>query len=653
MDRLRNILGYNVYYVQPSFSMIAEKVLDMDAAELYATQPNLRAVVGFLSDNVAQLPLKVYRREGETDRVRVRDSTAALLFARPNPDMTRYELMRSLMSDLMLYDRAAWWVLRDADSPSGWQIRPIPPTWITGYSGHDPFAPRELRIQAPHSAPVEVPADSVLIFHGYRPGDPMRGCSPVEALKQTLSEQIEAGRYRNQVWRRGGRMAAYISRPKDVMPWNPEQAAQFKEDFKAAWSGDHGSEAGGIPVLEDGMEIRNTEFNAKEAQWAESVQLSREEVAGVYHLNPSILWPGAGQTYASVKENARALYNDTLGAPVVCIEERINSFLLPMIGADPLEYVELDFSAKLRGSVEEQMQSLASAVGRPFMTANEARAKLNMPAMEDGEGLVIPLNVLVGGQASPYDSAGVEDPYQFDAAPEAKSLEAPRKSRGNPSEEDRNSVQKCLADFFRRQSKSVLPKLGANPDTNGWWDEDRWNEELADDLFTVVFALSQRNAKRALRELRLPDDDYYPALTRNYLRKMCENESVMLNRKTKEDLDKVRFGEVNEDTMKGTYQGVFEFAEKDRSESMGAAFATSVVGWSMLEAVRQCAPDQPVMKTWIVTSPNPRDSHAMLNGETVPKDETFSNGARWPGDTGALDAGEVANCQCQVELTIP
>jgi hypothetical protein len=35
------------------------------------------------------------------------------------------------------------------------------------------------------------------------------------------------------------------------------------------------------------------------------------------------------------------------------------------------------------------------------MTANEARALRNMPAIDGGDELVTPLNVLVGGQAVP------------------------------------------------------------------------------------------------------------------------------------------------------------------------------------------------------------------------------------------------------------
>ena len=52
-------------------------IAGMDTAQLYRTQPNLRAVVGFLSDNAASVPWKVYDRVADGDRVRVTDSPAA------------------------------------------------------------------------------------------------------------------------------------------------------------------------------------------------------------------------------------------------------------------------------------------------------------------------------------------------------------------------------------------------------------------------------------------------------------------------------------------------------------------------------------------------------------------------------------------------
>ena len=50
---------------------------------------------------------------------------------------------------------------------------------------------------------------------------------------------------------------------------------------------------------------------------------------------------------------------------------------------------------------------------------------------------------------------------------------------GKVSQKEQDEVGEMLEKFFKRQAKSIIPKIGADAE---WWNEDRWNKELADDL---------------------------------------------------------------------------------------------------------------------------------------------------------------------------
>jgi len=52
-----------------------------------------------------------------------------------------------------------------------------------------------------------------------------------------------------------------------------------------------------------------------------------------------------------------------------------------------------------------------------------------------------------------------------------------------------------------------------------------------------------------------------------------------------------------------------------------------------------------VTKTWSARMVNTRDTHADLDGVTIPQDERFDNGLMYPGDPMG-DASEVINCHC-------
>ena len=649
------IFGSIRNFFRPKFTYVyggdyGVNVANMDAAQLYRTQPNLRAVVSFLADNAAQIPIKVYERASDTDRPRVLDSPAALLLKRPNPDMTAYEFKRWMYSDLLLYERFLTLLVQSKDTDSGWELRPVPAPWIQSYKGSSPFAPEAIVIGTNHGTGlIEVPADKFILFHGYDPTDPMRQYSKISALKETLHEQVESNSFRRQMWHRGGRFNAYITRPKDVAPWTQPAYERFKETWKSSWAGSEAGEGGGMPILEDGMEIKTVQFNSKDAQWAESVKLSREDCAAVYHVNPAMIWPGSGQTYASARDNARALYNDCLAPILMQATDRLDMVMLKRLGEPENHYIAYDITIKTEGTYEEKIATLSSAVGEPFLSRNEARARLDLPAIEGGDDLIVPLNVMTGGLASPRDTDPTVERYNADPQKILKKSES-RKSRGKPTDEEGELLSDFYRAFFKRQKKSVLSKLGAK--SAKWWDEGRWNKELTEDLFAAAFSMSAAVGKETVRKL-FDNGEYDKDRTEAFVQSMCKRRAEMVNQTTYKELTEALEADEDDEGLKATPEGVFENAEENRAESSGFAFAGSLIAWASMEACRQNErPGQNVFKTWVVTSGNPRASHARMNGETVQYDEPFSNGAMWPGDIDNLDVEDVANCHCVLVVEV-
>src|SRR5205823_4349311 len=108
-------------------------------------------------------------------------------------------------------------------------------------------------------------------------------------------------------------------------------------------------------------------------------------------------------TFSNMEQMHEMLYQDTFGPWLQELAEDIMLQLLPEFGDTDNVYVEFDIAAKLAGSFEEQAAVLQSATGAPYMLRNEARARLNLPELEDGDQLVTPLNVTLGGQPSPVN----------------------------------------------------------------------------------------------------------------------------------------------------------------------------------------------------------------------------------------------------------
>ena len=604
------------------------------AERLWETQPHLRTVVAFRARNVAQLGLHCYRRTGE-GRERDRTSPLAQLLAFPNADMTSYELLFALIGDHDLYDTAYWTVLPDADRESGWELRRLPPSWV------DPIKTTPWRNDAYQvqlgGRTVVVPADQMMLFPGYDPAGSKDGSATVLALRDTLVEQIESSGYRRQLWRNGGRASAVIERPADAPEWSAAAREAFRQDWYSLYTGS-GPRAGGTPILEDGMTLRKIDFSAQEQQYVDSVKLSLQTVASAFHVEPAMVGMGDGATYSNMRAFRKMLYTETLGPLLAQVEARINGMLIPMLNMDPNEYyVEFNIQEKLQGDFEEQAGVLSTSTGRPWMTANEARGRMNLPKVPGGDQLVIPLNVLVGGQSSSRDSGSqnrVADPAEEDRPkwPQVPSKNQCPAVKSRPEQPVVDKHAEVLAQFFVRQGRAIQSAMARGGD---WWDQDRWDWELAEDLLRLAVMTSADAAKAALEAVGLNPDDYQVDRTISFLAEASRRNAEHINQTTKDKLDAL-------DDLADA-GAVFEQASEVRAPEAAYVLAGFAAGFGTVESGRQTGG---VSKTWVVNSGNPRPSHAAMDGETVPIDEDFSNAMKWPG--AGSDVDEVAGCQCSV-----
>lgn len=608
-------------------------VLNYSVKKLYQTQDNLRAVVDFLAASIAQLPLKVYVRQDDDARERDRTSAAALLLWRPNVVQTEYEFIRGLVTEYLVFGNVYVWVIPSVETRSGYEMYIVPSDWVQSTEGGNVYAADVIRVSTERGGTVDIPKEEFVQFKTYSPGNPGGYLSPISSLRQFLEEQIYAGEFRKKLWRSSGWMNAQITRPKDVAPWTDSQRMKWITEFREAW-GAGGGKAGSIPLLEDGMKIEPFQMSFKEQQWAESIKLTREAAAAAYRVNPSLIWHTETQTYASAKDNARALYAECLGSDIQMLQQRINEFVLPMVGAAPGTYVEFDLSEKLKGSFEERASILYQAAGAPYMTRNEVRAELNLPPIPGGNAMIVPMNLSTGDEMS----LPVEE--EKTATVLFKSSEL-RIKAPSATEEEKDALAEVLKKFFKRQFASILPKIGAGAD---WWDQERWDEELTDDILPIMRDIADTHG---IETAELLKSEYVPELTGAYLRKMAAGRAKATNIKTQEKISEAL--EMDEDPVP-----VMEKREKDEAPMLAQTLATAVAGWAVSEAVHQ-AERQPgwnkeVTKIW-ATGENPRESHALMNGEEVGIDEAFSNGAYWPGDDN-LSPDEACGCNCHTDIRI-
>lgn len=610
-----------------------------DYATLYREQPNVRTCVDFLARNIAQLGLHVFRRVSETDRERLREHGLAQTLSKPLPaamKTTRYRLIESLISDLGIYFNAYWLKIKGDAGRIG--LLRIPPIHVEVAGG---LVPTKYTVTI-GGKKREFPPDEIVHFRGYNPENPIAGLSPLETLRRVLAEEDSAGRYREGFWRNSARMSGVIKRPKDAPAWSDPARAQFVASWEELYSGDENSAK--TAVLEEGMEYQATTFNAQESEYLAGRKLTREECARAYHIPLPLVGILDHATFSNIQEQHKHLYQDSLGPHLVMIEQDIELQLLPEYDDIEGVYVEFNIADKLQGSFEEQTKSLQSAVGRPWMTANEARAKQNMPSLDgDADKLVTPLNVLVGGQASPRDSApkgGRGDKGTRGQGDKARGFDS-----AAPGLRERHQQQwtAVLSRHYKRQEAAIVSRVPkAKADIGGvWWDGERWNSELAADLFKLNRLTALAFAGYMTEQLGGEEADEGMMLA--WLQEHSQVQAANINGQTQQAV-----AAALEDPEPGTaVRHVFEVALSAWAISQAISAVTAAASFGANESARA---NNLGRKTWHVNSGNPRPEHAALDGETVGIRDVFSNGMRWPGDpAGGVENN--SNCQCSVEFS--
>ena len=621
---------------------------------IYKTQPNVRTCVDFLARNVAQLGLHVFRLAEGDDRERLRDHPLAKLIAKPNAWTTRYRLIEALMADLGVYYNAFWLKIR---RPDGLGLLRVPPQFVsvkgdlvaTEYVLDLGVAPRSF-----------APADMVH-FRGYSPLSSTVGLSPLETLRRVLAEEQAMGEYREYFWKNGARMYGIVQRPpqKELggKEWSKDARERFRQEFEALYSGVTNS--GRTAILEDGMTWHEMSFDAQESEYLGARKLTREECARAYHIPLPMVGILDHATFSNIKEQHKNLYQDSLGPWLAMIEQDIDLQLLPDLGDTDGVYVEFNIAEKLAGSFEEQTTSLQAAVGRPWMTANEARARLNLPRMEgDADELVTPLNVLVGGQASPQDSA----PDATGAA--ALRLPAPHAHAHAQAEAKRGQIdpthpemrdnyeeqhRRIMARAFERQREAVAGKVPASagkvpegkakagPTVDGIWDAARWNRELGNDLRRLAALTATAWGESVTEEL---GGEFDAERMDEWIAENSRIAAEEINKATRDGLAAA----LRDEAPRAAVGALFALAISVRAPEIAISRVTTLSVFGANEGARQGGLKS---KTWQVNSGNPRPEHASMDGETVGLDEYFSNGMRWPGDPMG-GAENNSNCKCSV-----
>lgn len=582
----------------------------LSVAQVWREQPSVRKVVSFMAEAVAALPWRAFQADADGGRVRLWDSPAEATIRRPARHESSATLIRSLALDSLTYGLALA-VLMD-----GRVIRVPPPMVSVSLDALGCVTDVEVGSGKGHRVSVsELP---LALMRTWSP-DGVQSVAPIRTLRSLLDEISEAESWRRRQWTDKPRISAQVLRPLEAPRWSDES----REAFRLSMADYRSGASNGIPLMEHGMRIEAVPDGVQPPDMSAASQmrtLTDVEVAGFFGVPPELIGarPANYGGYAALR---RDLYTRVLGPLIGHLEDALGAEIVPALDPRDGVYARLDRSEAQDGTLLERLQALQSATGGPIMTRAEARERLDLPYLEGTEELVVPLNVVTGGQASPSDSGSQNLTDGSSREEDARAGEVSASSR---------RVLVSKADLGETAlDRAVQAILSLADGSLSEEDAARLARRLSGPVSESVLAGANRVILRSgtgAATLRRADLE-------NYIRAVAEGQAehaVAVLRSAVE-----------------AGQEVGEAVTDARAAALAEAALRSAEGsGSHVGAQRTGA----VRKRWVMgTSSNPRAEHAAMDGEEVALDEEFSNGMRFPRDWSGGDPGDIIYCSCSME----
>lgn len=334
-------------------------------------------------------PLVVKRRYRSGDVEERTDHPLQQLLDNPTPngELSIEEILFWTAWAKHVDGNAYWLKVRSGDNTTGnvielWPISPnamAPYTepnsgdWISYYKYH--IRPNET---------IKVPVENVIHFRlGIDDRDMRLGLSPLKALLREISTDSEADKF-TQTLLKNYAVPGLVVVPAQGTVLNEGDAERIAQKLRYKFGGDN---RGNIAVMSKESTISQFGFSPKDLEITSSHRLPEERISAVLGVPAIVAGLGAGldrATYANFKE-AREMFTENKLIPLWRADaNKLTTSLLGDFSRTRNAFIEFDISdvRALQEDEDAKYNRLQVAVGKPFMSRNEARTDIGLDPVD-------------------------------------------------------------------------------------------------------------------------------------------------------------------------------------------------------------------------------------------------------------------------------
>lgn len=330
------------------------------------------ACVRILSESVAQLPLKLYRKTAAGREEAEDHPLWSLLKDAPNAAQTSFEFREMMQGHLCLRGNAYALIERNSYfEPVA--LRPLHPGEVTVEQG----ATGALYYRVGGNL-----LDASRVFHlRALSSNGAVGLSPITIMRDTVGLALAVQNFSARQFANGNRFPGLLKTPTSL---KPEQIRQLRDAWDAQRAGDSATKA---PILHGGLDWVSVGMNNSDAELIASGTFTRQDIAEAFRVPLVMLAHGEkAATYASVEQFMLSFVNQSLAPWLERWEQRINVSLISEQDRRAGVYAKFNLKALLRGDAKTRSEYYRTMREIRAITINEIRAAEEMNDLPDNIG---------------------------------------------------------------------------------------------------------------------------------------------------------------------------------------------------------------------------------------------------------------------------
>lgn len=522
------------------------------------------SAVDSIADQIANIDIRLFELKNGNDVEEVMEHDSLEVLHRINNFTTKFDHFWLTSAYLELAGESPWLV----DKKDGkivnifflipTKLRPIVDNDrnIIGYeytAGHKRF-------------PLQF--EDVIFLKFPNPADPLRGKGTLEKAARIVDVDNNAEEWNKTFFGNSARPDSILTVKSEQMTL--EQKDRLKKSLKEQYQGP--KKAHNTMVLFGDMEFEKSSFNQKDMDFDNQQKFSRDKILGIFRVPKAIVSQTEGVNLASAKVALEVFLKFTITPKMERIVQQLNEFYLPLF--DNTEKMFFSFIDPSPGDIQSKSDVFDKAVNK-YMTINEVRGEINLPDIDGGDVLYLPLNVAPIGSAPQVKELKVKNKNKFRNVINIQGRIQQLKARNSEyfKKEKNNIKLKKAEEKVKTMVKDILRKEVSLRKEKNQKKDDQWTEEKKLDFWKKKTALSNEH----LPEMNDAVEDEFKRQRKQVMADF--NKLKSKKQSTKEIFNAVKLNEKKETEL--MLEATFEINESIFKESADDTFDAIGVNQTM------------------------------------------------------------------------